>query len=182
MFSYIRHLGFMLLIFAVVALLGCDSGGSSDDNGDDPPPDPSGAEVTVAENDSLGEYLADADGVSLYLFVDEAGDPAPCTSDECLGAWPVFSTDGEPVAGDDVDASLLSTTEGPDGSTQVVYNGWPLWYFVGDQAAGDVNGQGIASFGGIWYLVTPSGNAITGENGNGENDPPDTDPPSGPDY
>ena len=79
----------------------------------------------------------------------------------------IVSTEGDPVAGDGTDASLLGTTEGPGGATQVVYNGWPLWYFAGDQGPGDVNGHGLVSFGGTWLLVSPSGDGIevAGENG-----------------
>lgn len=170
MFSYTKHLGYMLLALAVMAFFGCDSGGSSDD---DDPPDPTGAQVSVAENDSLGAYLVDEDGLSLYLFTDGSGNPVPCTSDECVGAWPIFTTDGEPGADGGADASLLSTTERSDGTSQVVYNDWPLYYFVGDESPGDVNGQGIESFGGIWYLVSPAGEEITGASGNDGNDDED---------
>ena len=115
--------------------------------------------VTVAENDSLGEYLADEEGLSLYLFTDPEGNPVSCTGG-CVENWPVFTTEGNPIAGDGVDVSLLGMTERSYGTTQVVYNGWPLWYFAGDQGPGDVNGQGIVSFGGTWLLVSPGGEAI----------------------
>ena len=42
---------------------------------------------------------------------------------------------------------------------QVTYNGHPLYYFSGDQAPGDTNGQGI---GDIWFVVSPAGDAIKG--------------------
>lgn len=142
-----------VFMLSAMLLAGCDSGGSNEE-------EPSGAEVAVAEDNALGEYLADEDGLSLYLFVDEEGNPAPCTTDDCLAAWPPFTTEGDPVAGEGIDASLLSTTEGPNGTTQVVYNGWPLWYFVNDGGPGDVNGHGIVSFGGTWLLVSPAGEAI----------------------
>ena len=35
-----------------------------------------------------------------------------------------------------------------------------LYYFSGDAAAGDTNGQGV---GGIWYVVGPDGSAIDTE-------------------
>lgn len=165
MFSYIKRLGYVLTALAVVAFVGCDSGGGAPDEED--PPEPTGAQVTVASNATLGEYLADAEGFSLYLFTDGNGNPVPCTSDACVGAWPIFTTDGEPQAAEGVDASLLSTTDRPDGTVQVVYNDWPLYYFVGDENPGDVNGQRIESFGGIWYLVSPAGTAITGDAGSG---------------
>lgn len=177
MLRFPKHLGYVLAALAVVTFFGCDSQGSSDD---DEPPEASGAQVVVAENDSLGSYLTDEDGFSLYLFTDGNGNPVPCTSDECVEAWPIFATEGEPSAGDGVDASLLSTTERSDGTVQVVYNDWPLYYFAGDEAPGDVNGQGIESFGGIWYLVAPSGEEVrapadnddTDDDDDGSGDPP----------
>jgi hypothetical protein len=44
---------------------------------------------------------------------------------------------------------------------QVTADGAPLYYFSGDSAAGQVNGQGIKSFGGIWYAVQASGKPLT---------------------
>lgn len=148
-----------LMLGVALLLAGCDSSGS------DPPEEDTGAEVSVATNDSMGTYLADVDGVSLYLFTDTEGNPVSCTG-QCAEAWPPLITDGEPVASGSADESLLGTTERSDGSTQVTYNGWPLYYFVNDEGPGDVNGQGIESFGGIWYLVTPTGNAVQNSSGN----------------
>jgi predicted lipoprotein with Yx(FWY)xxD motif len=64
------------------------------------------------------------------------------------------------VAGEGVDASLLGTITRDDGTMQVTYNGWPLYFFHEDAAAGDTNGQGIDEFGGLWWLVSPAGEAI----------------------
>jgi hypothetical protein len=44
---------------------------------------------------------------------------------------------------------------------QVTADGAPLYYFSGDSAAGQVNGQGIKSFGGVWYAVQASGQPLT---------------------
>ena len=67
---------------------------------------------------------------------------------------------GSPVAGEGVDTTLLGTITRDDGTIQVTYNGWPLYLFAGDSAAGDTNGQGIDEFGGLWFLVSPTGEAI----------------------
>lgn len=83
-----------------------------------------------------------------------------CTEEE----WPVQVATGEPMAGEQVDAALLSTIERDDGTMQVTYNGWPLYYYHDDQAPGDTEGQGVHDDWGGWYLVAPSGEAIeTGE-------------------
>ena len=63
----------------------------------------------------------------------------------------------EAMAGEGVDVTLLGTITRDDGSTQVTYNGWPLYYFHEDMAAGDTNGQGVE---GVWFLVSPEGEAV----------------------
>ena len=55
---------------------------------------------------------------------------------------------------------MLGTTKRTDGTTQVTYNSHPLYYFAGDKAAGDTNGQGTA---GIWFLLSPQGTRISGK-------------------
>lgn len=119
------------------------------------------AAVSVSSADSpLGTILVDGKGMTLYLLTGDSPDASIC-SDACAKAWPPLTVTGNATAGTGVDASKLGTISRADGSTQVTYNGHPLYYFVKDQAAGDVNGQGIDKFGGIWYAVSPSGDAIT---------------------
>ena len=48
-----------------------------------------------------------------------------------------------------------------DGTKQVTYDGHPLYYFVGDSAAGQTNGQASDNFGAKWWLVASSGAKIT---------------------
>jgi hypothetical protein len=50
-----------------------------------------------------------------------------------------------------------------DGRAQVTYNGHPLYLFLGDQAAGDTNGQGSTAFGGSWDVLTPAGDEVTAQ-------------------
>ena len=55
---------------------------------------------------------------------------------------------------------MLGTVERRDGSLQVTYNGWPLYYFVKDGKPGDTIGQDMEGFGGEWYLVSPDGDHV----------------------
>lgn len=116
------------------------------------------ATVNVAEVGSFGQALVDGEGRSLYLFTNDTQNSgtSACTGD-CLVEWPPLLTDGEPVAGTGLDAAMLGTITLPDGTTQVTYNGWPLYYFADDTAPGDALGQGL---GGVWYLVSPTGEMI----------------------
>jgi predicted lipoprotein with Yx(FWY)xxD motif len=114
--------------------------------------------VLVADSD-LGQILTAASGMTVYLFMPDAQGAPTCT-DSCAQAWPPLTVDdaGPVSGGDGVDASLLDTVEHPAAGSQVTYNGWPLYFFSGDSAAGDTNGQGQ---GGVWFVLDPDGNAIS---------------------
>jgi hypothetical protein len=68
---------------------------------------------------------------------------------------------GAPTAGSGATASDLATITRSDGTKQVTYAGHPLYYFAGDKAAGQTNGEASNGFGAPWYLVAPSGQQIT---------------------
>jgi hypothetical protein len=44
-----------------------------------------------------------------------------------------------------------------DGETYATYNGWLMYEFTGDSGPGQGHGEGIKSFGGTWYALTPTG-------------------------
>ncbi len=114
-----------------------------------------GATVEVAESE-LGTILVDAEGQTLYVFLNDSGGESSCYG-ECAANWPALETEGEPQSGADVDASLLGTTEHEDGSVQVTYNEWPLYHFAADEAPRDTNGQAVGE---VWYVVSPDGEPI----------------------
>jgi predicted lipoprotein with Yx(FWY)xxD motif len=115
-----------------------------------------GATVLVADSD-LGQILTDSDGNVIYYFANDEEGVSNCEGD-CLSNWPPVAVDGSPTAGDGVSAQL-GTVDGNDGSTQLTVNGYPAYYFAGDQAAGDTNGQGV---GGIWWVFGADGEPIEG--------------------
>jgi predicted lipoprotein with Yx(FWY)xxD motif len=116
--------------------------------------------VTLAEAGGLGKVLVDAQGRTLYLFKKDTGTMSTC-SGACAAEWPPAATNGKPSAGGGLTASKLGTTKRSDGSTQVTYNGHPLYRYSGDQSAGDTNGQGLDFFGGKWYVLSATGTAVT---------------------
>jgi len=118
-----------------------------------------GAVTVKAADGALGTMLADAEGRSLYLWEGDKGDQSACDG-PCAAAWPPLTTDGKPAAGEGVDASLLGTSKRADGTLGVTYAGHPLYYFKGDAAAGQANGQGSDGFGAKWWVVAPDGAAI----------------------
>ena len=80
--------------------------------------------VNLGKNDTLGSFLVDDKGMTLYLFTKDTPNTTVCY-DKCATAWPPLLTTGSPVAGEGVDASKLGTTNRTDGTVQVTYNGWP---------------------------------------------------------
>jgi predicted lipoprotein with Yx(FWY)xxD motif len=111
------------------------------------------ATVDVSQNTPLGSFLVDSLGMTLYIFTNDTPGTSTCYS-TCATFWPPLLTNGMPVAGAGVTDSLLGTTTRTDGSVQVTYNGWPLYYFSKDKAVGDTMGEGVQS---IWYVMNPDG-------------------------
>jgi predicted lipoprotein with Yx(FWY)xxD motif len=114
-------------------------------------------QVDVDDNSELGQILVDGDGMTLYLFEKDTSPDASTCSGQCAQAWPPLITKGDPTAGSGVQASGLTTFKRDDGSTQVAYGDWPLYYYAGDQAPGDITGNNLDQFGAEWYAVTPDG-------------------------
>jgi predicted lipoprotein with Yx(FWY)xxD motif len=121
----------------------------------------SGPATIAVKSNSLGQILVDGKGMTLYLFEKDTGTMSTCTG-ACAQFWPPVTTKGAPKAGTGIAAGKLGTTNRSDGSTQVTYNGHPVYYYGGDQKSGDVNGQGQNTFGGLWYVISPAGDAVTG--------------------
>ncbi|MFJ1790981.1 COG4315 family predicted lipoprotein [Kitasatospora griseola] len=119
-----------------------------------------GSTATVKTADTpLGPILVDGSGRTLYLFKADTGTISTCNG-TCTQNWPPQTTTGTPQSSG-VTASLVGTTTRSDNSTQVTYNGHPLYHFFKDTKPGETNGQGVNAFGASWYVVSPSGDAIT---------------------
>jgi predicted lipoprotein with Yx(FWY)xxD motif len=162
-----------VLVFASLLLVACGSSGNGSSSsttgqtsnpygaqaGGSSPSTPSGPAVVMTKTGSAGTYLTDGSGKSLYLFAADSGGKSVCTG-ACAAAWPPLTTNGKPTAGSGATGSMLTTFTRSDGTTQVVYNGHPLYYYAADTAAGQTTGQGLNQFGGLWWLVSPAGAAI----------------------
>ena len=114
------------------------------------------ADVVISEHSELGKILTDADGNTLYLFTNDERKISNC-SGGCAEAWPPLLTGGAPLAGEGLDSERLEVIDRGDGSSQVSYNGWPLYYYRDDASVGDANGQ---DRGDVWYVVSPFGGPI----------------------
>jgi len=119
----------------------------------------SGAAKVNVRTTSLGKILVNAQGRTLYLFAPDKHGKSTCYG-SCASYWPPLLATGKPAAGAGVKASLLGTTTRKDGKHQVTYNGHPLYTYVADSAAGKTSGQGLNLSGGLWWVVSPAGNAV----------------------
>jgi predicted lipoprotein with Yx(FWY)xxD motif len=156
-----RNVSLVMLVLACLAVGGVGAAcGSSNDTSSGGDSNPTGPVTVAARNGAMGMYLTAGQGRSLYLFVADTNGTSTCTG-PCAAEWPPLLTTGAPQAGSGVTADMLSTVARADGTKQVTYNKHPLYLFGGDKAAGDTTGQGVNAFGALWWLVTPTGNAIT---------------------
>jgi predicted lipoprotein with Yx(FWY)xxD motif len=115
---------------------------------------------------SLGTFLVDGKGLTLYLFQADKGSTPTCYG-ACASNWPPFLTNGAVTVSGGASMAMVGTATRTGGAKQVTYNGHPLYYFVADSKPGDTNGQGVNAFGALWYVVAPSGATLTSSNGGG---------------
>ncbi len=170
-----RFASLLALAISAIAVAGCGSASSSSSStaaAAQPAPASSAATSSTSSSDesgpesigtakgSAGTYLTADEGRAVYLWVADSGGKSSC-SGACAKAWPPVETKGDPKAEDGVNAADLGTITRSDGSEQVTYNGHPLYYFIADKSKGETKGQGNNGFGALWWLVAPSGNAIT---------------------
>ena len=115
-----------------------------------------GVTITVMQSD-LGAYLAGPNGHALYVLTNDSTNSSTCTG-SCAQTWPPLTIDtGQSVEPGDGVTGTIDSFARDDGGTQVSVGGMPVYYFSGDAAAGQTNGQGI---GGVWFLAAPDGSPL----------------------
>jgi predicted lipoprotein with Yx(FWY)xxD motif len=95
--------------------------------------------------------LTNAKGFTLYSFAPDTATKSACNG-ACATAWPPQTASGAVK-------SPYTTIKRSDGTTQLVFNGHPLYTFTGDTAPGTASGNGVNAFGGLWHEVPASGAA-----------------------
>jgi len=107
------------------------------------------ASIQVKTSSTLGTFLIDAQGKTLYVFSpDVKGNASVCTGG-CLTAWPAFYSADLSVA-QGLNAADFSNFTRSDGSKQTAFKGWPLYYYAQDVQTGDTKGDKV---GGVWFLA-----------------------------
>ncbi len=110
---------------------------------------------------SIGTFLVDSAGFTVYRFTKDTGAKNTCmASRECNSAWPPLTSSAKPSAGAGVKASLVSTIALPGGKRQVTYAGHPLYLYAPAGERGETSYVGVRTFGGTWLAVNASGGTV----------------------
>jgi predicted lipoprotein with Yx(FWY)xxD motif len=119
------------------------------------PPNPPALTLGTATTE-LGTFLTGRDGLTIYFFAADTTPGVSVCEGDCLAAWPpVTVPPGNSVAAGEGVNGVIGLITGTDGSTQVTYDGRPLYYWQGDTEAGQTTGQGVND---IWWVADVSGN------------------------
>ena len=143
------RMGILLLPVLLAGLAACGNGAPQQGSQQEVP---AKAEVKIAQSD-LGPILVDQTGRTLYAFTKDENKSSACDAD-CIAVWPALTAESKVDAKDGADMQLVSQI---DESSQAVYGKWPLYYYVGDQVSGDVNGQGVDD---EWFAVAADGKLV----------------------
>jgi predicted lipoprotein with Yx(FWY)xxD motif len=116
-----------------------------------------------------GKVLSTSRGFSLYMRSnDKQGRKGKAAKSTCYGKCAktlrplLVKMGGKLVAAGGAKDTLPGTVRRAGGSTQVTYDGWPLYTDVSDIAPGFIDGEAAAQFGGRSYLLTAMGRVLRG--------------------
>jgi predicted lipoprotein with Yx(FWY)xxD motif len=108
------------------------------------------ASVLKAERTSAGTVLASSKGLTLYYYTkDKPGSGMSVCTGACAKAWPPLMAPVKAPAGVKLPGKIGMITRA-DGTKQVTINGYPVYYYAGDMAPGQVKGNGE---GGTWHVI-----------------------------
>jgi predicted lipoprotein with Yx(FWY)xxD motif len=108
-------------------------------------------------------FLTDGAGRAVYVYLSDTPGKngskpvSTCTTAECQTKWPVWSdATKDLVLPSNLDASDFGSFEREDGTSQMTYRGYPLYYFADDDLPGEVAGHNV----GDWRVIEPMTFAI----------------------
>ena len=111
--------------------------------------------IKISTSATLGSYLTDKDGNTLYIFANDAGGANNCTGG-CVAAWPIYFVSGLTQAklGTGLLIADFDSITSANGK-QLTYKGWPLYYYAPGgvrEAAGMTSGENVF---GVWFVAKP---------------------------
>jgi len=106
--------------------------------------------IKLSGKDGVGKFFTDTKGMTLYVFKNDSPGKSVCAG-PCVVKWPIYFRENVSVP-EGVTAGDFGAITREDGKRQTTYKGWPLYYFEGDKAPGDVLGQGVGT---VWFVANP---------------------------
>jgi predicted lipoprotein with Yx(FWY)xxD motif len=115
------------------------------------------------------QIVVDTHGNTLYRLTGDTPRHLKCTHTlvnglDCLTIWKPLTVSSSSTsaikAGSGV-SGTLGLVRRARNSYQVTLRGMPLYTFIRDARKGDVAGEGIRSFGGVWHTVPASTRRVT---------------------
>ncbi len=116
--------------------------------------------VKLQTSASLGTYLVDKDGRTLYYFAKDSVSVNTCTGN-CANVWPIFYAEdlSQMTLGTGLSQSDFAMVTTSTGAKQWAYKGRPLYYYAPltggsyvPEAPGSTLGEGVN---GIWFVAKP---------------------------
>lgn len=105
-------------------------------------------------NATLGTYLTDENGRTLYTYNNDKANVSNCT-ESCLQAWPPYGPGISNNSTGTYNLPMLPANigiiKGNNGMLQFTWKEMPLYYFAQDKQPGETLGQGV---GGVWSVVS----------------------------
>lgn len=126
------------------------------------PSQPLGSLFMVANDSVHGNYLIGANGISVYAKLDDPKNQPTADSSKwkptktatALPAQQSLIPSPDYNAQAQFNPAFLASVQRADGSQQVSYNGWPLYYYYKDQKPGDLFGDGVDH---KFFVIHPNG-------------------------
>ncbi|MBU0674906.1 MAG: hypothetical protein KJ950_09715 [Proteobacteria bacterium] len=106
--------------------------------------------VKINEKEGVGRYLTDAEGMTIYWFMQDTPGKSVCAG-PCSAKWPPYYREIVAAPAGILADEFVNMTRA-DGAKQTTFRGYPLYYRAGDKTAGDTGGQGLND---VWFVINP---------------------------
>lgn len=157
-----------IVLFAAGTLAACGGGGGGT-GGTIPQPKPTATAAANQGNIPLSETVGTSTAWvdpgshhTLYFLDVDTATGATCTG-ACLSLWPLFVPNA--MAQPQGSMSIITRSDGT--GKQFAYQGHPLYFYAGDSARDQANGDNFPEFGGHWHVARPNASAATPAPGGG---------------
>ncbi len=115
------------------------------------------AKIKLTTSPTLGSYLTDSTGRTLYVFTRDVAGTNNCAGG-CAAVWPIFYQQNLTQAqlGEGLDLADFGTINTAADKPQTTYKGWPLYYYAPavngvntPELAGETKGENVNN---VWFV------------------------------